>query len=71
MEYMFAFAKNFDQSLDKWDISNVKDMHSMFSSASSFSHYPKNWVVRSYDLPEMFEGTKVEKLAKKKPLKTR
>ena len=70
MSAMFWQATSFNQPLEKWDVSNVTDMYSMFNGAVSFSHYPKSWVVpkgRSYG---MFIGTKVEKLAEKKPLKT-
>ena len=43
-------------------------MRNMFKNASNYSYYPKSWVVprNSY---EMFVGTKVEDMAKKKPLK--
>ena len=42
----------------------------MFSGATSFSHYPKSWVVPEGKSDNMFKGTKVEKLAIEKPLKT-
>ena len=60
----------FNQPLEKWNVSNVTDMVGMFMDATSFSHYPKSWVVPKGQSDNMFIGTKVEKVAKKKPLKT-
>ena len=71
MHAMFARAKSFNQPLEKWDVSNVTDMSSIFSGASSFSHYPAHWIVPKDESEDMFEGTKVESLAKEKPLETR
>jgi len=34
---MFSNAKAFNQPLDKWDVSNVIDMDSMFKGATSFN----------------------------------
>ena len=40
MEYMvgmFAFANSFNQPLDKWNVSKVKNMNYMFADATSFN----------------------------------
>ena len=68
MREMFKEAKSFNQPLEKWDVSNVCYMNNMFNGASKFSHYPKSWVVPE-NSNDMFVGTKVEDMAKKKPLK--
>ena len=70
MSGMFDHAYSFNQSLDKWDVSNVCEMEGMFEGAFSLSYYPKSWVVPEDHSDNMFEGTKVEDIAKKKPLKT-
>ena len=70
MAFMFEDAKSFNQPLEKWNVSNVTDMVGMFMDATSFSHYPKSWVVPEGQSDNMFIGTKVEKVAKKKPLIT-
>lgn len=57
--------------LNKWNVSNVDDMFEMFESASNFEHYPSSWSVPKKDLQSMFKGTKLEKIANNKPLKTR
>ena len=66
---MFFEATSFNQPLDKWNISNVTNMNGMFGNASSYSHYPKTWIVPKGQSEDMFKGTKVEKIAKDKPLK--
>ncbi len=71
MSEMFSYTAVFDQSLDKWNVSNVQKMREMFSEARAFNHYPKSWIVPKDDVESMFVGTKVEKKAKKSPLKTR
>ena len=65
---MFEGAKSFDQPLGKWNVSNVTFMMYMFKGASSFSHYPQNWVIPGKYAGEMFTGTRIEQLAKDKPL---
>ena len=71
MSLMFDTAWSFNQPLNKWNVSKVTDMSLMFQDARSFNHYPESWSVPKDDLEHMFAGTKVEKLADKKPLKTR
>ena len=43
MSSMFSWAKNFNQPLDNWDVSNVKSMVCMFLVAKSFNHPLDNW----------------------------
>lgn len=71
-EHMFSYANKYNQSLDSWDISNIRNMDFMFYEAYDFSHYPQNWILAP-DAPHayMFDGTKVEKQAEKKPLRQR
>jgi hypothetical protein len=70
MEGMFFQAYKYNQPLDSWDISNVRNMNDMFLDAEAFSHYPQNWILAP-DARYAFEGTNVENLAKKKPLRQR
>ena len=44
MEGMFKFS-SFNQPLDKWNVSNVKDMSMMFDNAKSFNQPLNNWNV--------------------------
>ncbi len=71
MEQMFYEAESFNQPLGKWDVSNVTNMDEMFYKAINLEHYPDTWVVPKRNSKDMFTGTKVEKQAKQKPLKTR
>ncbi|QQH36185.1 BspA family leucine-rich repeat surface protein [Mycoplasmopsis bovis] len=41
-----TWAKKFNQNLDKWDVSNVVDMESMFKGANSFNGKIENWNVQ-------------------------
>ena len=76
MEEMFADAKSFNQPLNRWNTSSVCYMSGMFNQASNYSHYPKSWTVPdgvevdSLVHSPMFDGTKVEKMAKKNTLKS-
>ena len=71
MSGMFSGAAKFNQPLEKWDVSNVTNMTEMFKDAKSFNDYPESWIVPKDRSKNMFKGTKVEELAKEKPLKTR
>ncbi len=42
---MFSEASSFNQSLNNWNVSNVKYMECMFSEASSFNQPLNNWNV--------------------------
>ena len=65
------YGSDFNGDISKWDVSNVTRMNSMFLFAKSFEHYPESWVVPENGANDMFLGTKVEKLASQKSLKTR
>ncbi len=72
MERMFFQAYKYNQPLDSWDISNIRNMDFMFYEAYDFSHYPQNWILApDASHRYMFDGTKVEKKAEKKPLRQR
>lgn len=72
MERMFFQAYKYNQPLDSWDISSVRRMDDMFLDAEAFSHYPQNWILApDADQEYMFNGTKVEEQAEKKPLQQR
>ena len=45
MESMFQGATSFNQSLNKWNVSNVRKMNSMFWGATSFNQPLNNWNV--------------------------
>lgn len=42
---MFKGAEKFNQLLEKWDVSKVKDMSCMFDGAKSFNQPIGNWDV--------------------------
>ena len=44
---MFQGAHSFNQPLNNWNVSNVKDMRIMFYDASSFNQPLNNWNVSS------------------------
>ncbi|WP_300485559.1 BspA family leucine-rich repeat surface protein, partial [uncultured Brachyspira sp.] len=43
MSYMFYETDNFNQPLDNWDTSNVKNMYGMFFKAESFNQDLNSW----------------------------
>ena len=44
MQYAFSNSK-FNQDISKWDVSNVRDMSSMFEYAKKFKQNLTNWDV--------------------------
>ena len=59
MSWMFAKTYNFNQPLDNWNVSNVKDMSWMFYRAYSFNQPLNNWDVSNVkDMQYMFDGVK-------------
>jgi surface protein len=42
---MFRDARELNQPLNKWDVSNVTDMESMFMNAQKFNQPLNNWDV--------------------------
>ena len=56
MEYLFSFAKSFNQPLHNWDVSNLKNMGGMFSEASSFNQPLHNWdVTKVINMNSLFD----------------
>ena len=47
MDYMFYYAKSFNHDINKWDVSNVKDLFNkknmcwMFMGANSLTNLPE------------------------------
>lgn len=57
MSFMFQGASSFNQSLSKWNVSNVTDMTYMFEAASSFNQSLLKWNVSNVTyMTYMFEG---------------
>ncbi|WP_105053162.1 BspA family leucine-rich repeat surface protein [Psychrosphaera saromensis] len=55
MSSMFSGSDAFNQPLNNWDVSNVRDMKKMFSGAVSFNQPLNNWDVSSViDMNAMF-----------------
>ena len=58
MSYMFLNATSFNQPLNSWNVSNVRNMHQMFAGASSFNQPLNNWnVSKVTDMRWMFEAS--------------
>lgn len=56
MQMMFAYAFNFNQPLNEWDVSNVTNMGYMFQEASKFNQPLDAWNVRRVrDFRSMFD----------------
>ena len=54
---MFKKCKNFDQSLNNWDVSNVSEMFEMFYGCKKFNQSLNNWLVLDQcDCRQMFEN---------------
>ena len=59
---MFRDAVQFNQPLNSWDTSNVKDMDSMFKGATEFNQSLDTWdTSKLKNKEEMFFGTKYYK----------
>ena len=61
MENMFELegAVSFNQPLNKWNVSNVRDMYRMFAGARSFNQPLNKWnVSKVIDMYSMFEGAR-------------
>ena len=59
MDAMFAFASSFNQSLNNWNVSNVRTMNWMFHDAISFNqplHAPRDVKESSFtrDNPKIY-----------------
>ena len=56
---MFRDATSFNQSLNKWDVSNVRHMREMFKGATSFNQPLNNWNVSNVTfMNRMFNGAR-------------
>ena len=56
---MFYEASSFNQPLNNWNVSNVKDMRIMFYDASSFNQPLNNWNVSNVkNMRGMFRGAR-------------
>ena len=54
---MFEYAASFNQPLDKWDVSKVTEMCSMFAGAKAFNQPLDKWDVSSVkEMRSIFEG---------------
>ena len=52
---MFHGAESFNQPVNKWDVSNVKNMDRLFYKATSFNQPLNNWNVSNVtNMQEMF-----------------
>lgn len=61
MAYMFCGAENFNQPLNKWNVSNVKSMTCMFKNACSFNQDLNAWNInKEADIKDMFFNTKID-----------
>ena len=57
MSGMFSNTDTFNQPLERWDVSGVKDMGGMFSNAKAFDQVLDAWDVSSViDADMMFHG---------------
>ena len=55
---MFNNAESFNQPLDSWNISSVKNMKGMFSNAGSFNQSLHSWnVISIVKMKRMFDST--------------
>jgi len=56
-ENMFTHANNFNQPINKWDVSNVTNFNEMFLFASNFNQPLNLWdVSQGVDMRSMFHG---------------
>merc|ERR1712238_490648 len=59
MESMFENTKEFNQSVDDWNVSQVTDMNNMFRDAASFNQCLSTWAIKTSNVEtkEMLKGT--------------
>ena len=62
MEHMFDCAENFNQPLNNWDVSNVKEMGCMFYEAKNFNQPLDNFSLEQKQLAHYhFDEVKYKK----------
>ena len=65
MSNLFCVMHDFNGKINKWDVSNVKDMSGMFWYANFFNQPLDSWQVNSFPFKEdIFVGTKLKSLPK-------
>ena len=61
MNHVFAsptsFARSFNEPLNRWNVSNVKNMDSMFAGAESFNQPLNDWNVSNASVGGSFAAT--------------
>ena len=62
MQFMFTVARDFNQDISGWDVSNVIDMSEMFSAAYSFNQDISSWDVSNVtNMSYMFYNASVSR----------
>ena len=54
MHAMFCEAKEFDQPLNNWNVSNVINMSEMFRNTKQFNQPLNDWNISNYRIQNMF-----------------
>ncbi len=55
---MFSGASLFNQSIDNWDVSNIRYLNDMFKNATSFNQNLENWNISKVEnMDAMFNGS--------------
>ena len=58
---MFGDCESFNQDISNWDVSNVKDMRSMFTGCKTFNQDISKWDVSNVtDMNYMFLDCNIE-----------
>jgi surface protein len=49
MRWIFGYCVSFNQPLDKWNVSNIKDMYGMFYWCKSFNQNISKWDISNVE----------------------